>query len=67
MEAQQALDKLEKHQSGEIPVELVANVIGLLPKIIELLSRKSLRKQVELQGKLIQSIIQKINELENSL
>ena len=61
MNASEALTKIEK-EKGPIPVELVTTIIGLLPQILELLSRKNLRKQVEVQGKLIQLILQKNTE-----
>ena len=62
MKAKEALSQLEAHKGGPIPVELIATVIGFLPEIFELISRKNLRRQVEAQGKLIQLILQKNTE-----
>jgi len=63
MQADELLKKLDTHK-GKIPVELIKEILALLPSLFELLSRKSLRKQVELQGKLIQAIIE-INDEQN--
>lgn len=61
MNATEALSHIE-NKKVPVPPELIPAIIGLLPQILELLSRKNLRKQVEVQGKLIQLILQKNTE-----
>jgi len=67
MEANELFNKLDAHEGGKIPAELLSEIISVLPSLFELLSRKSLRKQVEMQGKIIQAQMQINDEQEQRI
>lgn len=67
MKAEEALSALEDHQQGPIDPALVTAVVGLLPQLLDLISRKPLKRQVEVIKKTLQAVVQKNKEQDETI